>query len=124
VLIVRGVGGRPLLGDTLRARGAEVGYAEVYRRLRPAADPTPLLARWRVEVDLVTATSAELLDNLVAMLGESGWPLLRETPLLVISERMAQRANALGFTQVVGAPGADDESVLDALCDWCSKSAR
>lgn len=124
VLIIRGEGGRPLLGDSLRARGAKVGYAEVYRRLRPATDPAPLLARWRSEVDVVTATSAEVLDNLVAMLGTAGWPLLRETPLVVISDRMAARARERGFTQVLTAAGADDEALLAALCDWVADSAR
>jgi uroporphyrinogen-III synthase len=118
VLIVRGEGGRPLLGDSLRARGAKVGYAEVYRRLRPTTDPAPLLDRWHSDVDIVTATSAEVLDNLVAMLGAAGWPLLRETPLLVISERMAERASNLGFAQIVLASGADDSAVLNALCSW------
>ncbi len=118
VVIVRGEGGRPLLGDSLRARGAKVGYAEVYRRLRPATDPAPLLARWDDEVDIVTATSAEVLDNLVAMLGEAGWPRLRSTPLVVISERMAERARGLGFAQVLSATAADDAAVLRRLCDW------
>lgn len=118
VLIVRGEGGRPLLGDSLRARGAKVSYAEVYRRLRPETNPTPMLGRWQTDVDLVIATSAEVLDNLVAMLGESGWPLLYETPLLVISERMAEKAHGLGFTQVLQASGADDAALLTALCEW------
>jgi uroporphyrinogen-III synthase len=118
VLIVRGRGGRPLLGDTLQARGAKVGYAEVYQRLRPDTDPTSLLQRWPVDVDIVTATSTELLVNLVAMLGDEGWPLLRQTPVLVISDRMVERAKALGFTQVVRASGADDASLLSALCQW------
>lgn len=118
VLIVRGEGGRPLLGDSLRARGAKVGYAEVYRRERPATDPTRLLACWQSEVDMVTATSVEVLENLLAMFGTSGRPLLKETPLLVISERMAARAQDLGFAQVVTAAGADDRAVLSALCQW------
>jgi uroporphyrinogen-III synthase len=118
VLIVRGEGGRPLLGDSLRARGAKVGYAEVYRRVRPQADIAPLIARWSGEIDLVTATSAELLDNLVGMLGEAGWPLLRRTPLLVISERMRDAAERLGFETILLAPGADDASLLDAICSW------
>jgi uroporphyrinogen-III synthase len=118
VLIVRGEGGRPLLGDSLRARGAKVGYAEVYRRERPAADPQPLLGRWRNEVDIVTATSAEVLENLVTILGQAGWTLLRETPLMVISQRMAARAGELGFSRVMTAPGADDATLFAALCEW------
>ena len=118
VVIVRGEGGRPLLGDSLRTRGAKVGYAEVYRRERPATDPASLLGRWRSEVDIVTATSAEVLDNLVSMLGSPGWVLMRETPLMVISQRLAAHARELGFAQVLTASGADDTTLLAALCEW------
>ncbi len=124
ILIVRGEGGRPLLGDSLRARGAKVGYAEVYRRARPAVDPVPLLQRWRDEVDVVTTTSAEVLGNLVNMLGETGATLLRKTPLLVISERMASRATELGFSRILQAAGAEDAAVLQALCDWIDATAQ
>ncbi|MGD9163433.1 MAG: uroporphyrinogen-III synthase [Chromatiales bacterium] len=124
VLIVRGQGGRSLLGDSLRARGAKVGYAEVYRRLKPMVDPTPLLQHWQADVDIVTATSVEVLDNLMAMLGESGASLLHLTPLLVISERMAMRARELGFKQVLQASGADDASVMKALCEWFEVSKQ
>jgi len=47
VLIVRGEGGRPLLGDELRARGAEVHFAEVYRRALPEAVVAPLIGAGR-----------------------------------------------------------------------------
>ena len=73
VLIVRGVGGRALLADTLRARGAEVHFLECYRRMRPQADALPLLAHWQAGgIDAVTVTSAEALHNLGALLGEAG----------------------------------------------------
>lgn len=118
VLIVRGEGGRPLLGDSLRARGAKVGYAEVYRRSCPTADPVPLLQSWHDQVDIVTTTSSEVLGNLLGILGERGGELLRKTPLLVISERMASRAAELGFRRIIQAAGADDAAVIQALCDW------
>jgi len=118
VVIVRGEGGRPLLADTLRARGAKVEYAEVYRRARPNKDVAPLLQAWHGSVDLVTVTSIEVLENLVAMLGAEGWPLLRRTPLMVISERMREAADRQGFEKILLAPGADDETLLAAICDW------
>jgi len=115
VLIVRGVGGRELFARTLSERGAEVYYAEVDRRVRPEVDPTPVLARWRHEVHLVTVTSDEILLNLVALLGEAGRAPLLETPLVVIAERTAQTARDLGFQTIRVAERADDESILQAL---------
>jgi uroporphyrinogen-III synthase len=118
VIIVRGEGGRALLGDQLSARGAQVSYAEVYRRLRPETDPSSLLANWAAQVDLVTATSGEVLANLVAILGRTGWPLLRQSPLLVISERMQQQAKDLGFSTTLLAGNASNEAIVQRLCRW------
>lgn len=116
VLIVRGDGGRPLLGDTLRSRGAEVAYAEVYRRLRPAFDPAPLLACWDDTVSMVTATSDEVLLNLAEMLGPAGRAPLLATPLVVVAERTATMAQGLGFACVRVAERAEDAAIVRALC--------
>ena len=116
VLIVRGEGGRPLLGDELRARGAEVHFAEIYRRTLPAADPSPLVASWPRRVRVVVTTSREILDNLVTLLGDAGRPLLEQTPLVVVSERMAMHARALGIRRVIVAAGPGDEALVRAAC--------
>jgi uroporphyrinogen-III synthase len=116
VLIVRGEGGRALLGDGLRARGAEVHYAEVYRRALPAVDPAPLLAAWPRRVQVVVASSREILDNLVVLLGEAGRPLLAQTPLVVVNERTAAHARALGLRRVTVAGGPGDEALVAAAC--------
>jgi len=117
VLIVRGEGGRTLLADTLTARGAVVAYAEVYRRLRPVFDPAPLLARWCESVAMVTATSEEVLLNLIEMLGPEGRASLLATPLVVVAERTATTAQGLGFSRVQLAERAEDGAILQALCE-------
>jgi uroporphyrinogen-III synthase len=115
VVIFRGDGGRELLGDTLRARGAEVSYAECYRRSRPRADCGPLLAAWaRGAVHAVTVSSGEGLANLYDMLGKLGQQWLRSTPLFIPHDRLLRNAAQLGIREVRVA-GAADEDMVDAL---------
>lgn len=109
VLIVRGEGGRPVLGNALAARGAAVEYAECYRRSRPTTDAGPLLESWkRGEVDAVTVSSAEGFDNFLAMTGAA---LLAKTPLFVPHPRIASHARARMSSDVVVAGPGDDELV-------------
>lgn len=112
VLIVRGEGGRPLLGNALAGRGAGVEYAECYRRTRPAADAAPLIADWRRgEVHAVTVSSAEGLDNFIATTGAEGRALLARTPLFVPHPRIASHARVQGIPDVMVSGPGDDELV-------------
>lgn len=117
IVIVRGSGGRELLRTTLTARGAQVTYLEVYRRVRPQADPTPLLQHWQEHgIDAVFVTSNEILHNLDAMVGTLGQPLLHRATLVVASERIAEQARALGFEGILlVAQNATDAAMLAAL---------
>jgi len=117
ILILRGEGGRPLLGDTLVQRGAAVVYAEVYQRACPAADATPLLDGWD-NVQVVTATSEELLENLIRLFGTHGRAALLGKPLLVISPRLADHAREKGFREVLQTRDPSDEAVLAALVEY------
>jgi uroporphyrinogen-III synthase len=120
IVIFRGAGGRELLANTLKARGATVEYAECYRRVRPHADFAPLLRRWeRGEVDIVCITSEEGLRNLYAMSGQAGRVLLLQTPIIVVSPLQATLCRALGFkNEVRMAARASDVSMLDAIIAW------
>lgn len=120
IVIFRGEGGRELLGDTLKARGAQVEYAECYRRQRPDADTTPLRQRWeRGEIDIVSVTSADGLRNLLDMVGPAGRERLLRTPIVVVSERMARVCHELGFkTEARVAATAGDEAMVDAIQAW------
>ncbi len=120
VLILRGEGGRELLAAELRRRGAQVDYAEVYRRALPEVDPGPLLAAWGHEVQLVLATSVEVLRNLECLVGVGELDRLRSTPLVVASERIAEAAQARSYRRILLAEGAGDAELLAALCRWAA----
>jgi uroporphyrinogen-III synthase len=118
VLIFRGEGGRELLAERLRECGAEVEYAEVYRRVKPPVDRDTLMVYWdRGEIQIVLITSAEGLNNLLQVMGEAHRDKLSATPLLVMSERIAVLAQGLGFEAVV-AKDTTDEGLVDALKAW------
>ena len=109
VIIFRGEGGRELLGDTLKARGATIEYVTCYRRVRPATDPAPLLKLWEEgQLDAVTMTSSEGLRNLFEMLGRLGRAWLKKTPVFVPHLRIAEQAQALGLAKVVATDPGDD----------------
>jgi uroporphyrinogen-III synthase len=109
IVIFRGDGGRELLGDTLKARGAFVEYAECYRRGMPNLDAAPLLKAWaRNELDAVTVTSSEGLRNLYEMIGALGRQWLRKTPVFVPHSRIAGVARELGLTRVTVTEPGDD----------------
>lgn len=116
IAIFRGVGGRPLLADTLRARGATVDYVECYRRRCPDADAGPLLQRWS-ELSAVTIASAETLHNLEAMLGDGGAGLLRATPLFMPHAKIAEAARMSGMAEVIVTAGGD-AGLLQGLINW------
>lgn len=118
VVIFRGDGGREMLGDTLAARGAQVEYAECYRRAKPEADAAPLLRRWAKDgVQAVTVTSGESLHNLFELLGEAGQQWLRKTPLFAPHEKIAATARSAGIEQV-WATATGDEGLVTGLIEW------
>jgi uroporphyrinogen-III synthase len=108
VAILRGDGGRALLGDTLAARGARVEHVTCYRRVAPKA---PARAWRRGELAAVTVSSGQGLANLFEVLDPE---LLRATPLFVPHPRIAEQARTLSAREVVLA-GHSDEQMLEAL---------
>lgn len=115
VVIFRGEGGRERLKDGLEARGAQVEYAECYRRVRPAADPAPLLQAWSCgQVQAVSVLSGETLDNFLAMIGAEGARLAAATPLFVPHAAVARHPGASHFSRVV-ATGHGTPALIDAL---------
>jgi uroporphyrinogen-III synthase len=108
IAIFRGDGGRELLADTLRARGAAVDCVTCYRRSGPAGDVAPLLAAWRAgKLDALTVSSSEGLRYLVNLLDAEGRSYLQKTPVFVPHARIADNARALGLSNIILTDAAD-----------------
>jgi len=120
VIILRGNGGRELLGDTLRARGAEVEYAECYQRAIPETDMSALFQLWDEGYSMpIVVTSNEALNNLYSMVGPKYQQSLSESPLIVVSQRAADLAEELGFTQKpIVAKSASNDALLSVIKRW------
>lgn len=112
VAVVKGEGGRDLLTRELRRRGAEVIEADVYRRRAPERLAAKL-DDVRDSIDVVTATSAGALDNL---LGAAPWTAswLSCRIIVTASERVACIARARNLSRVAVAEGASNASIVEA----------
>lgn len=123
IVIFRGSGGRELLAQTLRERGAQVDYAEVYRRVQTRAPDNATLSHWiNGGVNAITVTSSEGLQNLYGMMNARGRDWLLTMPLFVVSERCAALAQQLGFRQPAHiAHHASDQAIMETLAGWAGR---
>lgn len=113
ILIFRGVGGRELLAEQLRTRGAEVRFAECYRRINPQQDAGTLSGLWQnKQLHAFVVTSSEAMRNLLQLAGDADW--LRGTPVCVNHARIAELAASHGL-QVAVADAPGDEAMLQCL---------
>jgi len=77
VLILRGEGGRELLAETLRLRGAQVSSLDCYRRVCAALDPAPLVARFeRGELAALVFSASEGLRFFLEIASTAGRAML------------------------------------------------
>lgn len=118
-LIVRGEGGRGVLAKILRQRGADVSYVDVYRRVCPADSTAEKLIKHytKQQIDIIALTSGESLHNLLTLMNNIKW--LKQTPLLVGSQRIGEQARRAGFTAaIIVAADPGDQAMQAALIRW------
>lgn len=118
VAIFRGNGGRELLADTLRERGARVDAISCYHRAPPLTGAAQLQALWAADsLDAITLSSSEGLRNLVDLLDADGRAQLARTPVFVPHQRIAEAARALGLLRTkLTAPA--DAGIIAGLCAY------
>lgn len=120
VMVFRGNGGRELLGDTLRQRGAEVEYAECYVRSKPKLDVEELLD---AGPDALTLTSSEALEYLWEMADDASRVKLAALPLFAPHQRIAEAARSLGWRKAIATAGGDD-GLMAGLQAWAAARAN
>jgi uroporphyrinogen-III synthase len=119
VMIVRGIGGREVLANTLKTRGASVTFAECYQRVNPQQDCLLLIEQTKSEkCHAIVVTSSEAMRHLVAMAKVSAenvnthW--LGKLKICVNHQRVADEAGVAGLELFVAdAPG--DAAMLNCL---------
>ncbi len=123
VIVFRGEGGRELLVDALRARGAHVDTIACYRRASPAAGASGLDEAFAgSRIDAVTITSSEGLDNLWRVVAPPTREIWRARPTFVPHPRIGALATQIGLRSVETAGG--DAGLLAGLLEWFAAHPR
>lgn len=130
VLIFRGQGGRPLLAEELKARGAQVTYGELYEREFPGGPKhirsiidQESFGQGKIDHDVVAIHSGESLQNwnrVVTECDPEQTASLRALPLLTPGARVAELAREMGYNNTIVALNASDDEMLKALVQWQS----
>jgi uroporphyrinogen-III synthase len=117
-MIFRGVGGRDVLAETLKSRGAKVIFAESYQRINPQINTTLLDQLWQHgKLDALVVTSSEAMRHLLHLAVNAEW--LQHVTLCVNHARIAELPQQHGLkVRVANAPG--DEAMLTCLSQLVS----
>jgi uroporphyrinogen-III synthase len=116
VLLLRGVGGRELLAETLIKRGADVHPISCYQRSAPTDLAQPIQSAWKQnKLDGILLSSSESLANLLAALNPDERQRLSRTPIFVPHHRIAEKAQAAGLMQIILTPPAEEGMLLGLL---------
>jgi uroporphyrinogen III methyltransferase/synthase len=121
VLLPRAEMARELVGEELRAMGAEVMDVEVYRTLPAGEGSGPDVYGMLLDgrIDAVTFTSASTVRNFVRLLGEEQAPdLLRSTVVATIGPVTAEAARQLGIEPAIVPSEYTVAALVDALTDY------
>ena len=113
VMLFRGIGGRDVLGDTLKSRGAQVTFAECYQRVNPQTN-CDLLAQLYSEKKLhgIVVTSSEAMRYLLDLANDADW--LKNITLFVNHARIADLPIQKNLDVYI-ASSAGDDGILKSI---------
>lgn len=113
--IIKGLGGRQLLADTLRARGALLNPVAVYQRQKKPLKTMKLINLWASSVDTIVVSSAEQLSYFLAELPQQAKTWLKSCHWVTPSERLSQLIPAAAADQITITQSASENAMIKAL---------
>lgn len=115
IIIFRGIGGRELLAETLKQRGAQLDFAECYQRVNPQINCNLLDQLWHQDqCQAIVVTSSEAMRNLLAMTHQGSDEWIGNIAVCVNNARIAEEARAARLeVHIASAPG--DAAMLRCL---------
>lgn len=118
-------GGRGVIAETLRRRGARVLRADVYARVPVAPAPRPIAALRAMTAPMWLAlSSGEALARTLDALPADAASALRRARVVAASERLAALARERGFASVVVAGSARPQALVEAAARAASMQRR
>ena len=115
--IVKGVGGRELLADSLRARGASVTSLIVYERRKKPLNNPGIVQDWMQHVDKIAVSSAEQLSYFLSELPQQAETWLRHCHWIVPSARLAALIPFATNNTITITQSASENAMIRALTD-------
>ncbi|GGI88248.1 uroporphyrinogen-III synthase [Shewanella gelidii] len=116
IVIIRGVGGRECLAQSLSQQGANMNYWQVYQRSCPIGVDSKIVQKWQLSgIDTIVVTSGEILLNLCKLVSNTQCSWLRACRIIVPSTRVAEIARSHFLENIVIAAGANAAAILAAL---------
>ena len=114
ILVLKGEGGRPLLQDTLKARGAEVSSRDLYRRVSQEVSEQSLQWLKSCNNALIIVTSLEIFERLQPILKTQENRCVR-IQFLTSSQRIAQAIEDQGYRTTV-CQNASNQCLVASVC--------
>ncbi len=118
--LISGQKGRQLLENTLSKQGKKVSRIITYRR-----DKCNLNREFMIEfintykINSVMLTSCAIVDAVASQLKQGIAPDLWHFPAFALSQRIADYAEKIGFTQVIIVDSANQDALYDKMVTWC-----
>ena len=118
IIIIRGDPGREYLAEQLTDRGANIRYLSSYQKVWCELSADEVVQRWlNAQINCIVVTSIALLEKIVELLtrGQTNITQLNNYQWVVVSNRIAQRAQQMGLTHINLAENASDQAMITTI---------